>query len=452
MRSLWCLGAFAVASVGAVACGGDDVTNGPVDAGREGRAADATMADGNTGDGGQGDAGPSDAGKDASFDANGTDSGPVPPRVLVSYNGGTTSELVAINIAGKHVDGDLTYPGFIGTTSVVSPAPFLLEQANDVVARLDSTEPWKIQSSWSVKLNDAIDGGAPYSDPDAVLVGTPSRAYVLRYTRNEIAILDPSQTGDAGVPSGFIDLSSLVQAGDSDGTVEMTAGAYDATANVVYVVLANIDTNLVVNNGLNLLCASTVSSVIAIDVATNAIKPLGGMAPGGGIALKGSNPIFGGVAFDVTGKRLLIDEAGCNQAVDGGAGPIRGRCIEAVALPGGPTTILHDGTMDGFPSQFVYIDKTHAVVSYFDNTGTPAYAWDPTSPTLGGIIPNAPDFFASDGQGNLVGTATSFGSDGGSSTNVVSVRKSDGTTTTLATNPFTLKGGFVGGVDVWPHP
>ncbi len=36
----------------------------------------------------------------------------------------------------------------------------------------------------------------------AVVVGTGSKAYVLRYTRNEIAVIDTSKGGDAAVPIG----------------------------------------------------------------------------------------------------------------------------------------------------------------------------------------------------------------------------------------------------------
>ena len=62
-----------------------------------------------------------------------------------------------------------------------------------------------------------------------MVVGAGAKAYVLRYTRNQIAILDTSQTADAGAPIGTIDLGAFVQPADADGTVEMSAGVYVAS-------------------------------------------------------------------------------------------------------------------------------------------------------------------------------------------------------------------------------
>jgi hypothetical protein len=36
--------------------------------------------------------------------------------------------------------------------------------------------------------------------------------------------------------------------------------------------------------------------------------------------------------------------------------------------------------------------------------------------------------------------------------NVVKVNIAKGTSTLLQSNPFTNNGGYLGGVDVWPHP
>jgi hypothetical protein len=56
------------------------------------------------------------------------------------------------------------------------------------------------------------------------------------------------------------------------------------------------------------------------------------------------------------------------------------------------------------------------------------------------------------GTDHLLGLKTNYPADGGApGIDVVSVRMADGRTTTLASNPFTLSGGFVGGVDLWPR-
>ena len=58
-------------------------------------------------------AAPADGGADAS------DAGPPPPsRLLLSYNGASSSELVAFGLQSKAVDGRMTYPDYLGTAYV----------------------------------------------------------------------------------------------------------------------------------------------------------------------------------------------------------------------------------------------------------------------------------------------------------------------------------------------
>jgi hypothetical protein len=390
-----------------------------------------------------------DGGVDSGAPDGAQEGGPGAEWLLLSYNGQSSSELVAFNVGAKAVDGRLVYPGFIGTTSTQSPDPYLMEQSADIVAKLDRAEPWLERSSWGVGLTDGVDGG--YSDPNAVIVSTGTKAYVLRYTRNEIAVLDTSQVADAGAPTGTINLAGLVQANDTDGVVEMTTGIYVPSKQRVYVVLGNIDTSNVIDNGAVLLCSGTVSTVIAIDPATDSLVPLGDGGPGGALGLLGTNPVPGGLAYDSTTDRLLVVQAGCNQPNDGGAGPLVQREVEALSLGTGASTQLLDATQQGFPSAFVYIDATHAVLQ-FDFTGTETYAWNPTTPTLGALIPNAPDYFDYDGIGNLVGVKQTVLQDGGAGPiDVVSVPLAGGNPTTLGSNPFTLAPpAFVSGAALWP--
>ncbi len=456
------VGALALASAWAVGCSSSSVAS-PTDAGRD-AAADAPR-DGTTteaaADSQAADTAPpvdstvadSGGGGDAGADTGTAEAGA--PRLLVTY-GVSTSELFVVDVAGKTIAGTLPFAGGFGAPFSQASAPFLLEQEVDVVAKLDPVTPWVVDSSWNVALHDATDGGYPYSDPYAVVVAGASSAYVLRYTRNEIAVIDPTQTADGGTPTATIDLSSLVQPADSDGVVEMTAGAYVDATHLLYVVLGNIDRNLVANGGANLLCSATTSSVIAIDTTTNTIKSLSGTAPGNGIALTGFDPITGGMAYDAVGNRLLIDEAGCNTALgDGGVGPVTKRSIEAVSLATGQTQILHDGTSDGIPSVFVYIDATHAILGY-DYTGSETVQWNPTQTALGTTLPNAPDLFVYDGAANLLGVLTTSLADGGTTTDLVSAPVAGGATTTILSNPFPMSAGCgsfcAGGLDLWPRP
>jgi sugar lactone lactonase YvrE len=122
-----------------------------------------------------------------------------------------------------------------------------------------------------------------------------------------------------------------------------------------------------------------------------------------------------------------------------------------VNLAAGSATVLLDASDKGFPSGFVYVSKTSAVLG-FDFTGSEVYQWDPTKSRLGDPIAHAPDTFTYDGAGNLLGTVTKSSKSGVSTTSVVSVVIATGKSTTLDGDPFTQSGGFVGGVDVWPHP
>jgi hypothetical protein len=399
--------------------------------------------------GSSGDSAPGDApSTDAPTNDTGTPDG-APPRLLLSFNGSSSSELVAFDLQSKAVDGRLEYPGYIGTSYVTPSSPWVLEQQNDVVGLLDGNKPWVLDSSWNVGLNDEGDGGlaSSYSDPDGVLVGAGNKAYVLRYTRNLIAVLDTSVTADAGAPIGTIDLSSQLQPA-GDGYVEMTAGYYDATSKRLYVLLGNINRNDVGCSGYCLMCSPTSPTIVAIDTTTDKLVPLGSDG-GTGWTLSGFDPAFGpgAMVYDATNNRLLVLEAGCNQDLgDGGVGPLVGREIEAVSLTDGSVSQLLDLTAQAYPSGMFYLGPTNVIVQL-----DTAYTWNPSSTTLGPAIPNAPNAFDIDSQGNLVGINADYLADGGfGGYSVVSVNAQDGGVTTLGTNPFSLSSGFIAGAQLWP--
>lgn len=431
--------------------GGNDAGSAVLDATVEDAAAEGGI-DASIADTGSGETGVVDAAVDggALADAGMGGEGGTATHLLLSYNAGE-SEVVAFGLASKRVDGRLLYPGFIGTTYPGPTAPWLLEQSADVVAELDPARPWTIDSSWSVALHDKRDGGESYSDPDAVVVGAGSKAYVLRYTRNEIAIVDAAAIADGGAPIGTIDLSDQLQAA-GDGTVEMSAGVYVPGKNLVYVLLANVNRGDVACGGYCLLCADTHPTVVAIDVATDSVVDLNGSAAGVSLPLSGYNPGLGlgAMAYDSASDRLLVLEAGCNNAAaDGGAGPLVGREVEELSLFTGRSRRLLDLRAAAYPSQLTYIDSRRAIVQL-----DTAYSWDPTSNRLGPAIPNAPDSFAWDGVANLVGITARYSADGGafSGYDVVSVRMADGNVTKLGADPFSLTGGFLAGVELWPAP
>jgi hypothetical protein len=435
----------------------DDTAIFYLDAGAsDGASADVTVSDG--GVDAVADA-TSDASNDVRADAPAAPDASGPARLLLTYSGYDTtsaSELVAVDVASGTIDGRLRFKGF-GTTTTQAPDPYLLEQGHDVVARLDPATPWLARSSWSVALNDATDGGATYSDPSAVIVNAGTKAYVLRFTRNEIAIVDTSQTADGGAPIGTIDLHGLVQPADHDGTVEQTAAAYSPRTGLVYLLLGNIDKTLISPTGTT-TCGTTHPTVVAIDVATDKVVPLANGDSSGAIPMHGYGPIGpAGFAYDAANDRILVLHGGCNEpgsGPDAGPGPMSARILEEVNLFTGQARTLVDLDAYGFPNALLYLDASRAIVqlSLPDFSGYETHVWDPALSTLGAAIPNAPDSFVYDGAGNLVGVTTVYDADGGSTIEVASVRIADGKKTTITSNPFTLAGGYVSGVDLWPHP
>jgi hypothetical protein len=383
---------------------------------------------------------------------------PGPEQLLVTFstytNMTTTSETVVMNVGTKAIEGKIQFTGGGITDARNASSLFLLEQGLDVVAKLDATKPWMVDSTWNVLGTDGPDAGPIQyaADPVGVVVDSGTVAYILRQNRNNIDVINESMNADGGVPSSTVSLAGLLQTGDSDGVVEMTAGVYVASSKRLYVVLGNVDQNVAATYGNNVICSSSLTSTLtAIDTTNNTIVSLGGSGPKGSIPLTYYDPT--NMVYDATGGRLIIVSSGCYAkpaTPTTPVGAITERGIEAVDLATEKSSSLLPLTATTFPAPFVdlvtsfaYIDSTHAVLS-FDSSEV--YAWDPTKTTVGSVIANAPGVFAYDGNGHLLGTSPP-------STAVISVPIAGGTVTTLGTTVTSLGGTpYVSSVDVWPHP
>ena len=429
-RNACILHAIGLGFCGVWACG-DDVSYGP-DSGPP--KSDATI-DQSAGDGGS----------DATLG----------PKLLMTYSA-AKGELTSFAIATKTVASHVTLPGFEETQWSGADLFLLGESATDTIAKLDPATGTNVLASWNVALSDAVDGGEASADPVQVVEVAPNKAYVLRFNRNRIAIIDPSQSADAGVPTGSIDLSSLKQASDHDTHVDMTGAVFDASRKRLYVVLGNIDINFVDPQGYFLLCAGTKSTLVAIDTTNDTLVSLGGTGPGGGVALNGYNPqvgIFGGTILDVAGDRVIVFSAGCNPpgVGDAGAGPLQGRLVEAVDLKTNTTTTLLDANAQQYPGQLLWLDATHAYIQFGYGAFSQTFAWDPTQTTLGAQLPKTPDVFDYDDAGHILGPQSTYESDGAAGpTNVISVTLADGGTVQLGQNPFTQTGGYIGNATYVP--
>jgi hypothetical protein len=430
MRAVVCLSiatsAFAGSLVSLSACDGDDTTI-ALDA----SAADVTASDVTTSPdvATQQDAGGGDA-------LEGT-----PPWMLVNINYASKSDVVAFSIPAKKVDGRFTYPGFIGQTTAQGGELYLMEQQADVVVKLSPAAPWKGGPSWSVRLDDAYDGGKTYADPVAVIPGPSNKAYVLRFNRNKIAVLDTTQKVDGGAPLKTIDLASQLDPLDQDGHVDMAAAVYIAAKQRLYVVLGNFDltkTPLIQSDPFT-PCQTAKPKLVTIDTTTDTVV-------GTAIQLDGYNPLFGGTFYDADRDRLLVVHAGCNVdlPLDAGKGPLLRREVDEVVLATGATQRVLDLVTKGYPSGLAILDAKNVILGF--DFGFEARTWDVTTAALGAQIPNAPDTFVYDGKGNLLGTKSQYFSDGGSASSIISVRVDDGGLTTLGPVPFTDQG-YLGSVD-----
>lgn len=417
-----------------VACTGDDqvfATDGGTDAAFDAARPDVEVPEP-----------PPDAGVDA------PDAAPIDPHALVTINNATSSELVAVNLRTRAIDGRLGFPGFIGATYADTANLWLLQQAVDVVAKLDSDEPWKVRGTFDVKLSDRPDGGDAYADPIGVVASAGTKAYVLRYTRNAIAVISPSTEGDAAAPGKTIDLSALVAPQDQDGVVEMTSAVFVAAKKRLYVTLSNVNKASIAPPNFELPCPGTgASTVIAIDTDTDALVDLGGTGPGGGITLAGFNVAFGARSYyEASRDRLLVLTSGC-----GPFASTQRRGVDEVNLATGQSRTLLDLNASDFPSAFESYTEG-GQQKYLLGLGG-VFPWDPSKATLDPAIANAPASFAFDGNDKLVGVRSRPGADGGpGSLEVVRVPlKGDAGVETLTVNPFTNNQGFIGSVEVWPR-
>lgn len=161
-----------------------------------------------------------------------------------------------------------------------------------VVNRLggDNVQAIDPAAGYATRWQCSVDNG---SNPHDIAFAAPDKAYVTRYERATLLIVDPTTGPDcAGFVRGTIDLAPLA---DADGLPEMDQAV--VIGGKLYVTLQRLDRR-------SFFRPSGRSTIAVIDVATDALV--------GTIDLTGTNPFTesAGLAPDPKTGKLLLNEVG----------------------------------------------------------------------------------------------------------------------------------------------
>ena len=125
------------------------------------------------------------------------------------------------------------------------------------------------------------------------------------------------------------------------------------------------------------------------------------------------------------------------------------RSVEQVDLATGSVKAALPLNDRGFPSTLAFVSGDQAAVAF----GFDGYHWDPHQTTLGDTIVGGIDLVANDGRGAFVGSHQVYLDDGGTGPlQILSVSITDAGPTVVTSDPFTKAGGYVAGIEAWPHP
>ncbi len=213
------------------------------------------------------------------------------------------------------------------------------------------------------------------ANPYDIAVLSSTRAYVTRYERRELWIVDPS----TGAKTGEIDLGAFA---DADGTPEMDRIA--VVGPLAFVSLQRVDRNA----GF----IPTDSSLVAvIDTRTDQLVDCDPIAPGvQAIHLPRTNPVTD-FAFDRTTSRLLLGCAGFYGALDGGIVAIDAAMLTSTQV------VATDAALGGDCNDLVWLSPDHAYVI----VSTPSFVtqlvrWNPATGAVGPTLFDPGAFALSD--------------------------------------------------------
>ena len=239
-----------------------------------------------------------------------------------------------------------------------------------VVNRLggDNVQAIDPAAGYATRWQCSVENG---SNPHDIAFAGPTKAYVTRYERAALLIVDPSTGADcAGFVRGTIDLSSLA---DADGLPEMDQAV--VVGGRLFVTLQRLDRR-------NFFRPTARSLIAVIDVATDAIV--------GSITLTGTNPFAesAGLMPDPATGTILVTEVGEFARVDDGG-------IERID----PATLTARGffvterDLGGNITDVVIVDDHHAYAIVLDaRAASRLVRFDPTTRQVVATLVSADEF------------------------------------------------------------
>ncbi len=196
------------------------------------------------------------------------------------------------------------------------------------------------------------------SNPHDIAFAAPDKAYVTRYERATVLIVDPTTGPDcAGFVRGTVDLSGLA---DGDGLPEMDQAV--VIDGKLYVTLQRLDRR-------NFFRPTERSTIAVVDVATDTVV--------GAIDLTGTNPFTesAGLVPDPATGMLVVNEVGELGRLDDGG-------IERVDPVGmrAEGFFVTEQDLGGNPTDVVLIDDHHAYAILLDAVArSRVVRFDPTT-------------------------------------------------------------------------
>ena len=239
-----------------------------------------------------------------------------------------------------------------------------------VVNRLggDNVQAIDPAQGYATRWQCSVENG---SNPHDIAFAAPDKAYVTRYERAALLIVDPTTGADcAGFVRGTIDLSSLA---DGDGLPEMDQAV--VVGGRLFVTLQRLDRR-------NFFRPTDHSLIVVIDVATDTVV--------GSITLTGTNPFAesAGLTPDPATGTLLVTEVGEFGRVDDGGVE---RIDLATLTPQG--FFVSESDLGGNITDVVIVDAHHAYAIVLDATArSRVVRFDPTTRQLVATLVSADDF------------------------------------------------------------